>query len=222
MKRMTKKEAAEIIEILKTLHPDARIALVANNPFELLIATMLSAQTTDVQVNKVTPALFAQYPTPEALSQAEVHDVEEKIRSIGFFHTKAQNLIRTANLLVKEFGGQVPGTMEELTQLPGVGRKTTNVVLSNAFGVPAIAVDTHVFRVSNRLRLSTSDDVLHCERDLQHILDPSVWSQAHHLLIFHGRRICKAQRPLCETCPLIDHCRYERAAAIRSDREESR
>ena len=150
MKRMTKKEAREIITMLREAHPNAKGELVAENPFQLLIATMLSAQTTDKQVNRVTPALFKAYPTPEALAKAEQSEVEEYIHSIGFFRTKAKNIIHTAALLEEEFNGEVPQEISLLVTLPGVGQKTANVVASNAFGVPAIAVDTHVFRVSNR------------------------------------------------------------------------
>lgn len=208
MKRMTKQEAREIIAKLREAHPHAKGELVAANPFQLLIATILSAQTTDKQVNRVTPALFAAYPTPAALAAAKPAEVEEYIHSIGFFRMKAQNIIRTAALLEQEFGGEVPQEIPLLMTLPGVGKKTANVVASNAFGVPAIAVDTHVFRVSNRLGLSVSKDVASCEADLERILDRAVWSEAHHLLIFQGRYVCKARRPECERCNVCAHCRY--------------
>lgn len=216
MKRMTKTEAREIIAKLREAHPDAKGELVAENPFQLLIATILSAQTTDKQVNRVTPALFAAYPTPAALGKATPAAVEEYIHSIGFFRTKAKNIIRTAALLEEEFAGEVPQDIPLLMTLPGVGKKTANVVASNAFGVPAIAVDTHVFRVSNRLGLSVSKDVVECEKDLQRILDRDVWSEAHHLLIFQGRYVCKARRPECERCNLCEHCRYYEASSCAS------
>lgn len=216
MKRMTKKEAREIIAKLREAHPDAKGELVAENPFQLLIATMLSAQTTDKQVNRVTPALFAAYPTPEALSKAELSDVEEYIHSIGFFRTKAKNIIRTAALLVEEFDSTVPHEIPLLMSLPGVGKKTANVVASNVFGVPAIAVDTHVFRVSNRLGLSKSKDVSACEADLERLLEREVWSEAHHLLIFQGRYVCKARRPECDRCNLREHCRFYEASSCAS------
>lgn len=208
MKRITKKEAQEILDILQEAYPDARVSLDAKNPFELVIATALSAQTTDVQVNKVTPELFRRYPTPNKMAQAPLEELTELIHTIGFFRTKAANIKRASQMLVDEFGGVVPQTMEELTRLPGVGRKTANVVLSVAFHIPSIAVDTHVFRVSNRIGLSKSSDVGACEEDLKKILDRNSWSHAHHLLIFHGRRICKARRPLCEQCSIRQHCRF--------------
>lgn len=213
MKRMTKKEARQIITKLREAHPNAKGELVAENPFQLLIATMLSAQTTDKQVNRVTPALFKAYPTPEALAKAEQSEVEEYIHSIGFFRTKAKNIIHTAALLEEEFDGEVPQEISLLVTLPGVGQKTANVVASNAFGVPAIAVDTHVFRVSNRLGLSASKDVSACEEDLKRLLDRDVWSEAHHLLIFQGRYVCKARRPECDRCNLRAHCRYYEASS---------
>ncbi len=208
MARMTKKEAKEIMEKLHTAFPDAKGELDHSNPFELLIATILSAQTTDKMVNRVTPALFAKYPTPQALAQAPIADVENTIRNIGLYRNKAKNICGAATMLVDKFDGQVPTNREDLVLLPGVGRKTANVVLSNAFGVPAIAVDTHVFRVSNRLGLSKSKTVDQCEKDLNNILDEDTWSHAHHLLIFQGRYVCKAQRPLCEECNVVSHCRY--------------
>lgn len=209
---MGKEEAREVIEILEATHPEARTSLEAKDPFQMLVATILSAQTTDVQVNKVTPDLFAAYPDPKSLGQAKLEDVEEMIHSLGFYRTKAKNIIKTGKILDEDFAGQVPQTMKELTSLPGVGRKTANVVLSTVFGVPAIAVDTHVFRVSNRIGLSVSKNVRACEKDLRELLDQSTWSRAHHLLIFHGRKICKARSPLCKSCPLTDHCRaYQKA-----------
>ncbi|MDD7592677.1 MAG: endonuclease III [Peptoniphilaceae bacterium] len=205
---MTHEEAREIMEKLKVAHPNAKAELNANNPFELLIAVILSAQTTDVRVNQVTPILFAAYPDPAALSKAPLEHLEEILRPIGFFRTKAQNIKKTAQRLCGAYGGQVPESREELMTLPGVGRKTANVVLSNAFGVPALAVDTHVFRVSHRLGLSDAETVDETERDLNALLDRSLWSEAHHLLIFQGRYVCKARKPLCEECAVREHCRY--------------
>lgn len=219
MRAMSKKEALEILEKLKEAHPDAKGELVAENPFQLLIATILSAQTTDIQVNKVTPKLFEDFPGPEALGKADPAKIEEYIRSIGFFRTKAKNIVRTGAILEKEYGGLVPDKMEELIKLPGVGRKTANVVLSNAFGQPAIAVDTHVFRVSNRLGLSKSKNVEDCEKDLRKILPKEEWSQAHHLLIFQGRYVCRAQRPNCPACNLRDNCRYYNKKGKSSDEQ---
>lgn len=207
---MTHDEAREIMDKLKVAHPTAKAELDHHSPFELLIAVILSAQTTDVRVNQVTPTLFGAYPTPAALAEAPVEHLEEILRPIGFFRTKAQNIKNTAQKLCADFHGEVPETREELMTLPGVGRKTANVVLSNAFGVPALAVDTHVFRVSHRLGMSDAKTVDECEQDLNALLDPSIWSQAHHLLIFQGRYVCKARKPLCEECAVREHCRYLR------------
>lgn len=211
MKKMTKEEAQEIIRILDKDHPNAKSELDSSNPFELLIATILSAQTTDAQVNKTTPALFEKYPRPEDLAQADLDELQAMIKNIGLYRNKSKNIRSTAAILVEKFDAEVPDNMEDLLTLPGVGRKTANVVLSNAFGVPSIAVDTHVFRVSNRLGLSKSDSVEECEKDLMIILNKNIWSKAHHLLILHGRYTCKARNPQCQECNVRDHCRYYNA-----------
>lgn len=208
---MTKEEAQEIIRILDKDHPNAKSELDSSNPFELLIATILSAQTTDAQVNKATPALFEKYPRPEDLAQADLDELQAMIKNIGLYRNKSKNIRSTAAILVEKFDAEVPDNMEDLLTLPGVGRKTANVVLSNAFGVPSIAVDTHVFRVSNRLGLSKSDSVEECEKDLMIILNKNIWSKAHHLLILHGRYTCKARNPQCQECNVRDHCRYYNA-----------
>lgn len=208
MKKIGKKKALEILERLKEAHPNAKGELNAENPYQLLIATILSAQTTDIQVNKVTGKLFKDFPTAGDLGRADPETIEGYIRSIGFFRTKAKNIVRTGAILDEEYGGRVPDKMEELIKLPGVGRKTANVVLSNAFDTPAIAVDTHVFRVSNRLGLSKSDNVEDCEKDLRALLPRDQWSHAHHLLIFQGRYVCKARKPECQNCNLRDYCLY--------------
>ncbi|NLJ98219.1 MAG: endonuclease III [Tissierellia bacterium] len=207
-KMLTKEEIKEVIDILLELYPDAKAELNFTSDFELLIATILSAQCTDVQVNKTTEKLFKDYNRPEDYLQLTEEELGQKIRSCGFYKTKSRNILATCNLLIEKFDGQVPDTLEELTTLPGVGRKTANVVLSNAFSKPAIAVDTHVFRVSNRIGLADSKNVLDTEKDLMKNIDKEMWSKAHHLIIFHGRRICKARRPLCEKCPLTDYCFY--------------
>lgn len=198
----------EILEILERLYPDAHCALDHRNAFELLVATILSAQCTDKTVNKVTPALFDAYPDPAALAAADVSRVERLISECGLFKTKARHIIGASRRIVEEHGGEVPCEMEALVRLPGVGRKTANVVLSNAFGVPAIAVDTHVQRVSNRIGLADSGDVLETERQLMRRIPRKQWSQAHHLLIYHGRQVCDARRPKCDICPLAAHCRH--------------
>jgi len=198
-----------ILAELRRLYPDAGPELNFSNPYETLVATMLSAQCTDKQVNKVTPAVFARYPDAAAMAAAPVEDLFPMVKSCGF-KSKASNIIAACKILVEKHGGEVPGTMEELTALPGVGRKTANVVMANAFKVPAIAVDTHVFRVSNRLGLVEADDVLNTEKQLMRVIPKADWCDAHHWLIFHGRRVCKAQRPLCDECTLCDMCKAER------------
>jgi endonuclease-3 len=196
----------EILKRLELHYPDAKPALHFRNAFELLIATMLSAQTTDKQVNGVTEALFEKAPDAYAMLSLSQSELEGYIKSCGFYHTKAQNLLATCRILVDKYGGDVPKTMEELTTLPGVGRKTANVVLSNAFGVAAIAVDTHVFRVTNRLGLAKAKDVLETEMQLMRGIPKEKWSNAHHWLIWHGRKVCSARKPSCGACFLFDIC----------------
>ena len=204
---MTEKERKlRILQGLEETYPEAGPELHFTNPYETLVATILSAQCTDKQVNKVTPAVFARYPDADAMAQAEVDDLFPMVKSCGF-KSKAGNIIAACRIISEQYGGQVPDTREALTSLPGVGRKTANVVLSNAFGVPAFAVDTHVFRVSNRLGLCKADTVEETERQMTKLIPEEKWGRAHHWLIWHGRRICKAQRPLCEECPLQEWCR---------------
>jgi endonuclease-3 len=188
-------------------------ALDYHSDFSLLIAVMLSAQTTDVYVNKVTPGLFARYPTPEAMAQADLAEVERLIGGVSFYKTKAKNVITTSRILVEQYGGKVPADHGALTAMPGVGNKTANVVVSTLFKIPAIAVDTHVFRVSNRLGLATAKDVEETERQLQRAIPKDKWYEAHHWLIWHGRKICKAPTPRCETCFLTADCRYYQTMA---------
>ncbi|NLI21137.1 MAG: endonuclease III [Clostridiales bacterium] len=194
-----------VLTKLAALYPDARPELRFTNPYETLVAVMLSAQSTDVQVNKVTPALFLAYPTVEAMAAARVEDVFPMVRSCGF-KSKASHIVEACRLILIRHGGKVPGTMEALTALPGVGRKTANVVLANAFGVPTIAVDTHVFRVSNRLGLANAKTVEETERQLMDVIPRRDWIAAHHWLIFHGRRQCHARKPACETCGIALEC----------------
>lgn len=207
-KVLTKKEIKEVLEILLDTHPDARPELDFSNSFELLIATILSAQCTDVQVNKTTKKLFAELKRPEDYIKLSQEELGKRIKSCGFYNMKSKNILATCHILIEKYGGEIPNSLEELMTLPGVGRKTANVVLSNAFDIPAIAVDTHVFRVSNRIGLANSKNVLDTEKDLMNNIDRDKWSKSHNLLIFHGRRICKAQRPLCEECPLTEYCLY--------------
>lgn len=206
---LTKKQTLYALDQMAELFPDAQAELVHHNPFELLIATLLSAQTTDVQVNKVTQALFAAYPTPESIAKAEIDDLEAKIKTIGLYRTKAKNMQKTAQMLVEKFDSKVPQTREELMLLPGVGRKTANVVLSVAFNVPALAVDTHVHRVSKRLAIvDESASVDEVEFVLQKKLPRERWRKAHHELIFFGRYFCTAKKPKCTECPLLDLCQF--------------
>ncbi len=203
-----KKRTKAILDILKEDYPDAKCELNHESPFQLLVATILSAQTTDKKVNEVTETLFRDYPDLDAFLTLSVEELEERIKQIGLYRSKAKNLIMMCNQLKEKFNGEVPRTMEEITSLAGAGRKTANVVLSNAFGVPSIAVDTHVFRVSNRLGMANSDNVLEVEKQLQKELPKREWSLTHHLLIFHGRRCCIARNPKCEICNLTDYCKY--------------
>ena len=202
---MKKEQKLAILGRLEEMYPEAKAELVFSNPYEMMVATILSAQCTDKQVNKVTPAVFARYPDANAMAEAQVEDLYPMVKSCGF-KSKAGNIIAACRMIREEHGGQVPDTREELTKLPGVGRKTANVVLSNAFGIPAFAVDTHVFRVSNRLGLCKADTVEETERQMTRLIPEEKWGQAHHWLIWHGRRVCKAQRPLCEECGLRDLC----------------
>lgn len=203
-------ENQELYQRLEQAYPDAHCELDYRTPIQLVTATILSAQTTDKQVNKVTATFFRDYPDLEAMLTLSVQEIEEKIRSIGFYHNKAKNLYLMWREVARRFHGEVPSTMEELVSLPGVGRKTANVVLANAFHVPAIAVDTHVFRVSNRIGIVHAKDVEKTEFGLREALDPSIWSQMHHLLIFHGRRCCHARGPACDSCPIADLCETHR------------
>lgn len=204
MKARTK----EMLEILKEEYPDAKCELNHNSAFQLLVATILSAQTTDKKVNEVTSTLFEDYPDLESFLKLSMDELEIRIKQIGLYRSKAKNLIMMCNQLKENFNGEVPSTMEELITLAGAGRKTANVVLSNAFGVPSIAVDTHVFRVSNRLGLANSENVLEVEKQLQKELPKREWSLTHHLLIFHGRRCCTARNPKCGECRLTKYCKY--------------
>ena len=202
----TKDNVNEMLDLLSAKYPQAGCALDFDNVFHLLIAVVLSAQTTDRSVNKVTPALFAKYPGPEELAAADQEDVIECIRTIGMYRTKSKNIIALAAKLVAEFDGQVPGEFDKLVSLPGVGRKTANVVLAEGFGEQHIAVDTHVFRVSNRIGLASEKDVLKTELSLMKVLPEDKWTLAHHLLIFHGRNCCTARKPVCEECPISHLC----------------
>jgi len=198
--------AVEINAGLAEEYPDAHCELDFRTPFELLVATVLSAQTTDAAVNRVTPALFAAYGTPELLAAANVADVEFILRSIGLFRSKARNIVALSARLLEEYGGEVPGRLDDLVTLPGVGRKTANVVLGNAFGVPGITVDTHVGRLSRRMGFTRLTDPVKVEHELGRLLPPEEWVMFCHRMIFHGRRCCTARKPECGRCPVADLC----------------
>jgi len=204
--------AEEVYDRLAEAYPDAHCELNHSSPFELAVATILSAQTTDVRVNMVTPELFAAYPTPEALAEAEVEHVEELVHSTGFYRNKARNIIGFASELVDEHGGEMPRTIRELSAMPGVGRKTANVVLGNAFDInEGVVVDTHVRRISNLLgftgtRRQEEKNVERIERDLMNLFPNERWTMLSHLFIWHGRAVCIARRPRCEECVLSDLC----------------
>jgi endonuclease III len=203
-------ETRAILDRLATQHPDADTELDYRTPFELLIATILSAQSTDVRVNLVTPALFARYPDAAALAAARPEDVEPIVVSTGFFRAKTRSIIGAARALVERHGGEVPASMALLVELPGVGRKTANVVLGHALGVPGLPVDRHVLRVANRLGIATSNDPEVVERQLQKALPKARWTVSSDTLILHGRRICRP-RPLCDRCAARELCRYYRS-----------
>jgi len=191
---------------LEEAYPDAHCALHFRNPFELLIATILSAQCTDERVNMVTPALFSKFPTAALTAKAKVEDIEAIIRSTGFFRAKAKSILGASRIIVEHFDGEVPSTLEELVKLPGVGRKTANVVLGDAFGIPGITVDTHVGRLSRRLGLTKLDDPVKVEFALNKLIPQPQWTIFSHRLIFHGRRVCTARKPACQRCTLNDIC----------------
>lgn len=203
-----KKKDKEIIDRLRETYPAAHCELIHETPFQLLISTVLSAQTTDVQVNKVMPAIYETRPEPEDWLELTVAEIQDLIKTIGLYKTKANNIYKLVRELISRFDGEVPATMEELITLPGVGRKTANVVLATAFNVPAIAVDTHVFRLANRIGITNEKDVNRTEKALMKSLDKELWIEAHHLLIFHGRRCCTARNPKCEECPITEYCKY--------------
>ncbi len=204
--RVTKAIKAEQLRILRELYPNAKPALEFRTPFELLIAVILSAQCTDVRVNIVTGRLFQYANTPEAITALGQEKLETAIHDCGFFRMKAKHILETCDILLQQYGGEVPADFEALQKLPGVGRKTANVVMSVAFHAPAIAVDTHVFRVANRLHLAVGKTPLEVEKGLQKAIPREDWSDAHHWLILHGRQLCKARKPLCGDCPLSPVC----------------
>jgi endonuclease-3 len=201
-----RQNARQIVRLLKKQYPDASCALQHQNPLQLLIATILSAQCTDVRVNMVTPALFRRYPDAQSYAQSDSAELEGMIQSTGFFRNKARSIQACCRLLVERWNGQVPGTIEDLVELPGVGRKTANVILGNAFGVPGITVDTHVGRLSRRLGLTQEADPTKVERDLMELIPKKEWTMFSHRMIFHGRQVCFARKPNCPACMLKRIC----------------
>ena len=205
---LTHEEADLCLDILEETYPDAHCELEHESHFELLVATILSAQCTDVRVNKVTSEIFKKYKRPEDFAKMDIKKLEGLIKECGLFRNKAKNIKASSSVILEDYDGEVPNTISELLKLPGVGKKTANVVASTAFGVPAIAVDTHVFRVSNRIGFVHEKNVLDTERALENKIDKTRWTKAHHLFIFHGRRCCTARNPKCESCTINKICRY--------------
>ncbi len=202
------KNIKEIIEYFEKKYPDPETALNYETPFQLLVATIMSAQTTDVQVNKVNKNLFEKYKKPSEFANLNIGELQEEIQSIGLYKNKSKYIIETSKMIVKVYDGSVPKSRKELTKLPGVGRKTANVVLANAFDQKTIAVDTHVFRVANRLGLVDTDKRDQVEQDLMEVVPGNYWIEFHHWLIFHGREVCKARKPRCEDCEINSYCDY--------------
>lgn len=198
--------ALEIVRLLEQEYPDALCSLDYKKPYELLFATRLAAQCTDERVNKVTPALYSRYPTLQALAEARPEDVEEIIRSCGFFHTKARDIIAASIMLIADFGGVVPDNMDDLLKLPGVGRKTANIILGDVYHKPAVVTDTHCIRLANRMGLATGKDPFKVEQQLAAIIPPEKQSDFCHRLVLHGRAVCQARRPMCDICILSGVC----------------
>ena len=206
---MRKQQREATLAVLEENYMGTETALHYSTPFELLVAVIMSAQCTDERVNKITARIFPKYNTPEKMGALSQEQLEEEIRDCGLFRSKAKNLLATCKMLTEEYNSVIPDTVEELMKLPGVGKKTANVVASIVYKVPAIAVDTHVFRVSHRLGLAKGDDPLAVEKELQKAIPKNKWSDAHHWLIWHGRKICKARKPLCSECVLVELCPYK-------------
>lgn len=205
---MEKDNIKKVLDILSETYQGAKCGLEHKSPYELLVSTILSAQCTDERVNIVTKELYKEYNTPEKMIILNESELGDKIKSCGLYRNKSKNILAASKAIINNHNGQVPNTMEELIRLPGVGRKTANVVLSNAFGVPAIAVDTHVFRVSNRIGIAEGKNVDQVEKQLRDNIPKEMWSDAHHYIIWHGRKICKARKPECEKCPIAPYCEY--------------
>lgn len=202
--------AIAIIDILRSTYPDARVSLDYTSPFELLVATVLAAQCTDEKVNQITPELFRRYPSVQAFAEADEEELQSIIRPTGFFRQKARSIIEIAQDILAKFGGEVPQTLEELISLRGVGRKTANLILGEVYGKPGIVVDTHVKRVTARLGLTDQTDPTKIEFQLMEVIPEENWTELNHLIVFHGRAICKAPTPLCERCPVLELCPFGR------------
>ncbi|HHD11212.1 MAG TPA: endonuclease III [Deltaproteobacteria bacterium] len=203
-----KEKAKKVLTTLKKLFPEAKTELAFSTPLELLVATILSAQCTDKKVNAITPALFARFKTPKDYADATTEEIEGYISSINFYKNKARSIKMCCKKIVEDFGGNIPRSIEEMTELPGVGRKTASIVLAEAFGIPALAVDTHVKRVAQRLGLASSDKPDDIEEELKALVPKKDWRSVTNLFILHGRRVCKAKRPLCEECKIKEYCEY--------------
>lgn len=213
---MLKKNINAVLKILSEDYVEAKCALNFRTPYELLVATILSAQCTDERVNKVTEKLFFDYNTPYKMIELSEEQLQEKIKSCGFYRNKSKNILAASRYLVQNYNGEVPNEMEKLIILPGVGRKTANVVMSNAFNMQAIAVDTHVFRVSRRIGLAEGNDVLKVEMELRKNIPMDMWSKTHHYLIWHGRKICKARKPQCDICHIKGYCKYYKSVELKN------
>ena len=212
-----KKDAEKIIKILKECYPDAKCSLDFETPFQMLVAVCLSAQCTDERVNKTTPELFKKYSTPEDFAKADVKDVEKIIKPCGFYKNKAKNLVNAGKVIVEKFDGEVPNDMEKLQEIPGVGRKSANVIMCEAFNdAEGIAVDTHCKRLSNRLGLSDKEEPTKIEQDLLKIIPKEYWKDVNHLLIYHGREVCIARSPKCENSQLKEFCHYYKTKTIKT------
>ncbi len=220
MALMSRANTRRMLGRLEASYPDAKCALNFSNAFELLIATMLSAQCTDARVNMVTERLFKKYRGPEDYAAITPEILQEDIKELGLFRAKSENIVAACRMLLEKYNGEVPQTREELVQLPGVGRKTANVVLSNAFGIPALAVDTHVQRVANRIGIANSMNPEITERQICQRIPQKLWSQAHHWLIHHGRKVCTARNPKCDICPVSEFCQFYKLLQTESKLKE--
>lgn len=216
-----KTHVKKILSVLEKIYPEPKAFLNFSTPFELLVAAILSSQSTDKEVNKVTANLFQKYRTPQDFAQLKAEELAKEIKSCGLYRNKSKNIIEASKTVLEKYAGEVPHTREELMTLPGVGRKTANVILSNAFSIPALGVDTHVFRVAHRLGLAQGKTPEAVEKELTAIIPPQQWLKAHHWFILHGRNWCRARNPLCSTCPLIELCPYPEKNADGKSKENN-